>query len=139
MKDLKEKQQMLVSEMFGMAIEAVDAWIADDEFLINAGSMEEDDVAEETTDGRNDLLKILREAKLPSVKVDIELQADDLPEILPAIESVLRDYSVKGISQKQAKDYSEAMKKAFSEVCFDTPSEVVQSRIKRLLVELDIK
>ena len=112
----------------------------DDDFLMNMGSIVPEDIDEEGSEGREQLLEMLQKADLPGVTSErIEIEADDLQAILPAISLVLQNYQVPGLKPGSSKKFEKAQSATFAEVSLDTPSEEAEQKVREHLKALGLK
>jgi hypothetical protein len=127
-----------IAALFGLASQGLSGWATDDDFLMGMGSVMPEDIEEEGGEGRQKLREIIEEAELPEYNTDLDVEADDLQVILPAICSVLGAFSVPGIKPTRLKKFKEAMDNTFSEVSLDQPSDIVREEVKKHLTSLSL-
>ena len=117
LKEPNDLELKAIAELFELGIQALDAWGGDDDFLMNMGSILPEDIDEEGSEGREQLLEMLQKADLPGVTSErIEIEADDLQAILPAISLVLQNYQVPGLKPGSSKKFEKAQSATFAEV-----------------------
>lgn len=134
LKEPNEQELKAISELFDLGIQALNRWGGDDEFLMNMGSIVPEDIDEEGSEGRQQLLEILQKAELPAVtSEDMEIEADDLQAILPAIGLVLQHFQVPGLKQGIGKKFEKAKHATFAQVALDTPSNEIQQKTGDIL------
>jgi hypothetical protein len=128
-----------ISALFDLASRGLDSWAGDDDFLVNMGSMSPEDIDEEGSEGRQELLEIIGLAKLPQVPGDdLEIEADDLQVILPAVVEVLGNFSIPGLDGKAPKRFEEAQNAAFAQVSLNTPSQEIEEKVNLHLKKLGL-
>lgn len=129
-----ESELKNIAALFEMALEGLKRWSGDDEFLINMGSISPEDIDVEGAECRDTLLEILGRAKLPdTVSEDLEIEADDLQAILPAILSILEQFTVPGLKPEDLKKFKDGVESVFAQVSLQTPSKSVDLQIKKIL------
>ena len=129
-----EKELQSIAELFLLARNGLDHWSSDDSFLENMGSICEEDIDEEGSKGRDELLEILAMADLPKVSiVDLDVKADDLQAILPAVASVLEVFALPGLKKSTLKKFNEAVDAAFGQVSLNTVSAEVEQKVGDIL------
>lgn len=133
-------QLQSIAELFLLARSGLDHWSSDDNFLVNMGSICPEDIDEEGSEGRNELLDILAEADLPTVSIDdLDVEPDDLQAILPAVTAVLEAYLVPGIETGTPKKFKEAIDSAFGQISLNSSSGEVNRRVQIHLKNLGLK
>ena len=129
-----EKELQSIAELFLLARNGLDHWSSDDSFLVNMGSICEEDIDEEGSKGRDELLEILAMADLPKVSiVDLDVKADDLQAILPAVASVLEVFALPGLKKSTLKKFNEAVDATFAQVSLNTVSAEVEQKVGDIL------
>lgn len=134
LKTPSEKERQLIAKLFLLARSGLDHWSSDDSFLLNMGSICREDIDEEGSEGRDELLKILAMADLPKVSVDgLEVEPDDLQTILPAVATVLEAFALPGLKKGTLKKFNEAVDATLAQVAFDTVSAEVEQKVADIL------
>ena len=140
LKTPSEKELQSIAELFLLASSGLDHWSSDDSFLVNMGSICKEDIDEEGSEGRDELLDILAEADLPEVSVgDIDVEPDDLQIILPAVTAVLEVFELPGLKKGVLKKYNEAVAAAFCSVALNTASAEVEQKVGDILKALKLR
>lgn len=139
LKEPNEIELEAIAALFELGIHALNAWGGDDEFLMNMGSIVPEDIDEEGSEGREQLLEILQEAELPAVTSEgIEIEADDLQVILPAIGLVLQNFQVPGLKSRTVKTFESAQNASLTQVSLDTPKEKIKQKVRNILKALGL-
>jgi len=139
LKEPNDLELKAIAALFELGIQALDAWGGDDDILMNMGSIVPEDIDEEGSEGREQLLEILQKAELPAVtSKDIKIEADDLQVILPAIEAVLRHFLVPGLKSGSVKKFENAKNDTFSQAALDTPSAEIKQKVRAYLGDLGL-
>jgi hypothetical protein len=125
-----EKELQSIAELFLLAKSGLNHWGSDDSFLVNMGSISQEDIDEDGSEGRNQLLEILAMADLPKVSIsDLAVKPDDLQTILPAVASVLEVFALPGLKKSTLKKFNEAVDATFAQVSLNTVSAEVEQKV----------
>jgi len=134
LKTPSEKELQLIAELFLLAKSGLNHWGSDDSFLVNMGSISQEDIDEEGSEGRDELLEILAMADLPKVSIgDFNVEPDDLQTILPAVASVLEVFALPGLKKSTLKKFNEAEDATFAQVSLNTVSAEVEQKVGDIL------
>lgn len=140
LKTPSEKELQSIAELFLLASSGLDHWSSDDSFLVNMGSISQEDIDAEGSEGRDELLEILAMADLPKVSVgDIDVEPDDLQIILPAVTAVLEVFELPGLKKGVLKKYNEPVAAAFCSVSLNTASAEVEQKVGDILKALKLR
>lgn len=119
-----------IAELFSLARSGLFHWNSDDNLLMNMGSISPEDINEEGSEGRDELLDILAEADFPKVNIDnLDIEPDDLQIIFPAVTSVLAVFELPGLKKGVLKKFNEAVAAAFCSVALNTASAEVNQKV----------
>ena len=134
LKTPSEKELQSIAELFLLAKSGLNHWGSDDSFLVNVGSISQEDIDEEGSEGRNELLEILAMTDLPKVSIgDFNVEPDDLQTILPAVASVLEVFALPGLKKSTLKKFNEAADATFAQVSLNTVSAEVEQKVGAIL------
>lgn len=134
LKTPSEKELQSIAELFLLASSGLDHWGSDDSFLVNMGSICKEDIDEEGSEGRDELLEILAMADLPKVSIgDFNVEPDDLQTILPAVASVLEVFALPGLKKNTLKKFNKAVDATFAQVSLNTVSAKVEQKVGAIL------
>ena len=134
LKTPSEKELQLIAELFLLAKSGLNHWGSDDSFLVNVGSISQEDIDEEGIEGRDEILEILAMADLPKVSTgDLDVKPDDLQTILPAVASVLEVFAFPGLKKNTLKKFNEAVDATFAQVSLNTVSAEVEQKVGAIL------
>lgn len=134
LKTPSENELQSIAELFLLAKSGLKHWGSDDSFLVNMGSISQEDIDEEGSEGRDELLEILAMADLPKVSIgDLDVKPDDLQTILPAVASVLEVFALPGLKKNTLKKFNEAVDATFAQVSLNTVSAEVEQKVDAIL------